>query len=280
MIPFEVPRADLVASLAAEGRGAGLPARAARPAPARAGSCARCGAALAPRARLPIVLDLFGAASSPDRFVTAALAALPAGPLADRCSRGHAPARCSPRADAAAGPRPSTALFELPGLAGRRRRPPGGPAAGRGHRDPLPRLLPGPARRARALRRGAARARRRGHDPRHLLPDPGPQALARASRRRRASPHRGRARPPRCAFARAMPTRSPPHRRLAALRPRAVARASRPGEPAEAAWTAEMATGRPPRAGVPRRPSRRCCCAAAATACRRRCSAPWRARKG
>ena len=164
MTPFEVPRADLVASLAGAAPGPALPAHR----PARRGqdlaARARCGAAPARQGALPISLDLFGAASSPDRFVAAALAALPAGPLAESlpaATRLRAARRGRPRAAAAEAVH---ALFDLLASLRDSGRPPRRAAPRRGHRDPLPRLLPGPARGARAVRwrpsrAGGARAR-------------------------------------------------------------------------------------------------------------------------
>lgn len=82
MTAFEVPRADLVASLAA--RAGGPPFLLTGPPGAGKSWLLRAlRARLLGDGALPISLDLFGAASSPDRFVTAALGALPAGPLAD-----------------------------------------------------------------------------------------------------------------------------------------------------------------------------------------------------
>jgi hypothetical protein len=82
MTAFEVRRADLVASLAAKANGP--PFLLTGPPGAGKSYLLR---ALETRLRdagaLPLFLDLFAAASSPDRFVTAALAALPAGPLAE-----------------------------------------------------------------------------------------------------------------------------------------------------------------------------------------------------
>ncbi len=82
MTAFEVPRADLVASLAARARGPAFLLTG----PPGAGKSALLRALRSrflEEGALPIYLDLFGAASSPDRLVTSALAALPAGPLAD-----------------------------------------------------------------------------------------------------------------------------------------------------------------------------------------------------
>lgn len=82
MIPFEVPRADLVASLAA--RAGGPPFLLTGPPGAGKSWLLRAlGRRLREEGALPVSFDLFAAASSPDRFVAAVLAGLPAGPLAE-----------------------------------------------------------------------------------------------------------------------------------------------------------------------------------------------------
>ena len=82
MTAFEVPRADLVASLAAKARGPAF-LLTGPPGAGKSWLLRALRSRLLAEGALPIYLDLFGAASSPDRFVSAALAALPAGPLAD-----------------------------------------------------------------------------------------------------------------------------------------------------------------------------------------------------
>ena len=77
--PFEVPRPDLEAALLARLR-EGPPFLLAGPHGAGKTTLLRHAAtALAAEGWTPVYLDLMGAASSPDRFVTAALEALPAG---------------------------------------------------------------------------------------------------------------------------------------------------------------------------------------------------------
>jgi len=81
MTAFEVPRADLVASLLDRTRG-GPFLLTGPPGSGKTWMLAALADELRAQGALPIRLDLFSSASSPDRFVTAALAALPAGPLA------------------------------------------------------------------------------------------------------------------------------------------------------------------------------------------------------
>jgi AAA domain len=81
MIPFEVPRTDLVDSLAAKAQGRAV-LLAGPPGVGKSWILRALVEQLSAQGALPILIDLFGAASSPDRFVTAVLAALPAGPLA------------------------------------------------------------------------------------------------------------------------------------------------------------------------------------------------------
>ena len=82
MTAFEVPRADLVASLAARARGPAF-VLTGPPGAGKSWLLRALRSRLLAEGALPIYLDLFGAASSPDRFVSAALRALPAGPLAE-----------------------------------------------------------------------------------------------------------------------------------------------------------------------------------------------------
>jgi DNA polymerase III delta prime subunit len=81
MTVFEVPRTDLVASLAATARGPAF-LLTGPPGAGKSTLLRALRSRLLEDGTLPIYLDLLGAASSPDRLVTAALAALPAGPLA------------------------------------------------------------------------------------------------------------------------------------------------------------------------------------------------------
>jgi hypothetical protein len=84
MTAFEVPRTDLVAALAAKAASPGPPLLVTgRPGAGKSWLLRVLRAHLSAEGLLPIALDLFGATSSPDRFVLAALAALPAGPLAE-----------------------------------------------------------------------------------------------------------------------------------------------------------------------------------------------------
>ena len=82
MTAFEVPRADLVASLAARAKGPAF-VLTGPPGAGKSWLLRALRSRLLGEGALPIYLDLFGAASSPDRFVSAALSALPAGPLAE-----------------------------------------------------------------------------------------------------------------------------------------------------------------------------------------------------
>jgi AAA domain len=81
MISLEVPRTDLVDSLAAKAQGR-VALLAGPPGVGKSWLLRALVERLSAQGALPILIDLFGAASSPDRFVTAVLAALPAGPLA------------------------------------------------------------------------------------------------------------------------------------------------------------------------------------------------------
>ena len=181
-----------------------------------------------------VYLDLMAAASSPDRFVAAALEAL----AADRFGPRLAEATAIRRLAAAGRERGSEAVAALFSLwsslktAGTERRP----AAGRGHGDPVPRLLPRPAPGPPALRQGPGGARRR-HAPRHVVPDPGatPLVLRRPSP---PSPKSGR-----CCRGRA---RAQAAERASFGWPRyvrAIAESWRPGDDVAAAWAREMAVG-------------------------------------
>ena len=81
MTAFEVRREDLEQSLRARTKGAPF-LLTGPPGSGKTFLLEALGARLTAEGALPVYLDLMGAASSPDRFVAAALRALPAGPLA------------------------------------------------------------------------------------------------------------------------------------------------------------------------------------------------------
>lgn len=82
--PFEVPRADLVAALVARAREGPPLLVTGPPGAGKTTLLLRTAAALSRAGLLPVYLDLMGAVSSPDRFVAAALGALPADAFAER----------------------------------------------------------------------------------------------------------------------------------------------------------------------------------------------------
>ena len=250
----------------------------ARPAPARRPCCSASRRALEREGWRPIYLDLMGAASSPDRFVLAALDALPAERFGDRLPRGHRdpPARRLGPPPARAGRAAPCSRSGLPSTA-----PPDGRWPCSSTRPP--RSARSPTSRACARSIGSFGAALAGaaarHAPRHLVPDARPQVFR---------PRRSLTVPPltvaelESALRRVRPAlrrgARPRELRLAALRSRASGASPRAARPLAAAWAEEMA--RAAASSWPAAtPTRRCCCAAAATASRRPCSHAVAARR-
>lgn len=76
--PFEIPRPDLVSALESQARSGPPLLLSGPPGAGKTTLLLQAAAALRAAGALPVYLDLFGACSSPDRFVRAALQALPA----------------------------------------------------------------------------------------------------------------------------------------------------------------------------------------------------------
>ena len=131
------------------------------------------------------------AATSPERFVQAALAALPEG-LEGRAAARAREADQLARAGRREGARAVQALLSAWTALDTVEDKKVVLASRRGHRDPLAGLLLGPARSGRALRRGPGRASARDAAG-HVVPRRGPQAVAAARHARPAASVRGRA---------------------------------------------------------------------------------------
>ena len=269
-LPPRRPRAGVARRRARRGAGAARRSAGRRQDDAAARGCRRrCSA----RASRSCYLDLMGAASSPERFLRIALDVIPAAAAAPALPLATEIRRLAGSADRRQVAKAVGRLLESVVAARRLGKAAGGAAPRRGHRDPLARLLQGPARRRLAVREGDARAQRR-HGARNLLPDRGAQGLrprgdARAAPRCRGD-RAGCARQ-RCPVGRRRGARG--ERGHAALSRRAprCRRAGAAGRVAARRWPAAAASSRC--AGTRTRP---CCCAAAATASARRCCRRWR----
>ncbi len=271
--PTTIPRPDLVAALVGRA-GAGAPL--VLTGPPGAGKTAlllQAAAELRGGGAVPVYLDLFGAVSSAERFVRAALAALPAGGFGPRLAEAVEIRR---RADAGRlqGEPAVRALLEL--LA----------AADRAGDRPLVLLLDEPTeirslayfpglRQAHALLAAALRRRPRGT----LLASSFP------TQAREMFGFEALALPPLSAaelVAAGLSARAAePLLRLTGGLPRylrVLLEAGAENNPL-AAWSHAMTPGGAPRPGLSLGLRSRCCCAAGATACRRPCWRPWRRRK-